>query len=236
MHPSARSTAISFFEDYGIADDARILELGSASVDDSLRTHLPSSLRWTGVDLGPGDGVDVVLDDPYELPFAPGSFDVCIATSVFEHNEMFWLSFLEMVRVAAEGALIYVCSPSNGKVHRYPLDCYRFYPDAGIALQNWARRCHHDVTLIESVIMRKDDSEWNDWVAVYVVGPIIEPSGIRPRLTERFEPHSIGHGTPGYQFAETEPTEDQLDLHRARQQVVESETSRFEDQKAFDQS
>lgn len=234
MHPSARSTAIAFFEEYAIAKDSRVLELGSASVDDSLRIHLPSSLLWTGVDMGPGDGVDVVLDDPYELPFAPGSFDVCIATSVFEHNEMFWLSFLEMVRVAADGALIYVCSPSNGKVHRYPVDCYRFYPDAGIALQDWARRCDYDVTLVESVVMRKDDSEWNDWVAVYAVGPVIEPSDIRPRLTELIAPFSIGRGSPGFRFIEAEATEDQLDLHDARRRLIECENSWCDERRSDD--
>lgn len=148
-----------------------------------------------GVDLEEGPGVDLVLSDPYELPFPAKSFDVSIATSVFEHNEMFWLTFLELVRVVSDGGLIYLCSPSNGHIHRYPVDCYRFYPDAGFALQNWARRSQYEVTLIESVVLRKDESEWNDWVAVFRVGPCADQPTSPPRLKQKLKPFAIGQGT-----------------------------------------
>jgi hypothetical protein len=225
MHPSALSSALTFFDEYVDKPDARVLELGSASIDGSIRDHLPNSLQWTGVDLEPGPGVDVVLADPYELPFASKSFDVSVSTSVFEHNEMFWLSFLELVRITTDGGLIYLCSPSNGKIHRYPLDCYRFYPDAGFALQNWARRNNYAVTLVESLVLRKDGSEWNDWVAVFTIGNDEERFQIQPRLASRFTPQSVGHGTSGFAIEQIEATEDQLDLHTARQRISELEAT-----------
>jgi len=217
VHSSAKSAAISFFDEYVENKNARVLEVGSASVNDSLREHLPRSLDWVGVDLEEGPGVDIVLSDPYELPFESKSFDVSVASSVFEHNEMFWLTFLELARVVSDGGLIYLCSPSNGHIHRYPVDCYRFYPDAGFALQNWARRSQYEVTLIESVVLQKDDSEWNDWVSVFRVGPFPDQPASPPRLAQKLKPFSIGLGTPGFQSTQTEATEDQIDLHNARQ-------------------
>jgi hypothetical protein len=226
MHLSALSSALAFFEQYVDKVDARVLEVGSASVNDSLREYVPQSLDWVGVDLEEGPGVDLVLSDPYELPFPSKSFDVSIATSVFEHNEMFWLTFLELVRVVSDNGLIYLCSPSNGHIHRYPVDCYRFYPDAGFALQNWARRSQYEVTLIESFVLHKDESEWNDWVAVFRVGQCEDQPTSPPTLTQKLKPFSIGQGTPEFQFAQTEATEDQIDLHNARQALEAMENSR----------
>jgi hypothetical protein len=226
VHPSARSAAISFFDEYVENKSAQVLEVGSASVNDSLREYLPRTLHWLGVDLEEGPGVDLVLSDPYELPFPAKTFDVSMATSVFEHNEMFWLTFLELVRVVSDGGLVYLCSPSNGHIHRYPVDCYRFYPDAGFALQNWARRSQYEVTLIESVVLRKDESEWNDWVAVFRVGPYADQPTSPPRLTQKLKPFSIGQGTPDFQFTQAEATEDQIELHNARQALEALKSSR----------
>jgi SAM-dependent methyltransferase len=171
-------------------------------------------MRWVGVDLTPGPGVDVVLQDPYSLPFADKKFDLAIATSVFEHDEMFWLSFLEMVRVVRKGGFVYLCSPSNGHIHRYPVDCYRFYPDAGVALANWAQRSGYEVTLLESFVLRKDASEWNDWCAVYFIGNKNDAPAVSNRLTKKLNPFSVGVGVISLDDLPTEePTEDQLDLY-----------------------
>lgn len=83
-----------------------------------------------------------------------------------------------MVRVLRPGGLIYLNSPSNGDFHRYPVDCWRFYPDSGVALQNWARRQGQNVTLVESFIGETMDGIYNDFVAVFVKGNI---SDVRAR-------------------------------------------------------
>ena len=41
-----------------------------------------------------GKGVDIVLEDPYCLPFADNSVDVVVSSSCFEQAEFFWLLFL----------------------------------------------------------------------------------------------------------------------------------------------
>ena len=83
---------------------------------------------------------------------------------------MFWVSFLEMVRVLKPGGHLYINAPSNGGYHGFPLDHWRFYPDAGLALQDWARRMDQDVTLVESFIAPQQEAWFNDCVMVFAKG------------------------------------------------------------------
>lgn len=158
-----------FFEVYGaMFAEPRILDVGAYDVNGSLRTVAPKAGSYLGVDFAEGPGVDQVMTDPYALPFADESFDLCVSTSVLEHAEFFWLSFLEMIRVVVPGGLVYVNAPSNGEFHRYASDYWRFYPDAGFAMERWAKRNGVSVALLESFIGKQDGDQWNDFVAVFV--------------------------------------------------------------------
>lgn len=111
------------------------VDIGSYDVNGSYRELFgPPNWRYTGVDLTAGPGVDVVLKSPYKLPFASGSVDVVLSGQAFEHIEFFWLTWLEMIRVLKPGGLIFLIAPSRGPEHRYPQDCWRFYPDGYRAL------------------------------------------------------------------------------------------------------
>ena len=137
-------------------------------VNGSLRQFSPPNCEYVGVDFESGPGVDVVIDDPYFLPFEDASVDVVVSSSCLEHSEFFWLVFAEMQRILKPGGLTYINAPANGWVHQYPVDCFRFYPDAGVALQNWARRQGHKTTMLESFVGNRANDGWNDFVAVYV--------------------------------------------------------------------
>jgi hypothetical protein len=86
----------------------------------------------------------------------------------FEHIEMFWLMFNEVLRVLKPEGLFYLNAPSNGEFHRYPVDCWRFYPDAGEALVRWGVRSGHRPALLESFTTHQQRDIWNDFVAVFV--------------------------------------------------------------------
>src|SRR5690606_22164720 len=101
----------------------------------------PANVTYIGLDFEKAKGVDVLLTDPYTLPFENESVDVVVSSSCFEHSEMFWLVFAEILRILKPNGLVYLNAPSNGVVHRYPVDCWRFYPDAGEALATWGKRC-----------------------------------------------------------------------------------------------
>ena len=134
----------------------------------SLRDCCPPAFTYLGVDFVAGNGVDVVLEDPYSLPFASESTDIVLSSSCFEHAEMFWVLFLEIMRILKPDGLFYLNAPSNGDFHQYPVDCWRFYPDSGRALVAWARRNGMNPALLESYTSVQVDDIWNDYVAVYV--------------------------------------------------------------------
>lgn len=184
MHDTAMSFGKLFFETYAPnGEGLRIADIGSQDVTGSLRDVAPPNCDYIGVDFVEGKGVDVILTDPYSLPFADSSLDICLSSSCFEHSEFFWLLFEEIMRVLKPGGLFYLNAPSNGAFHRFPVDCWRFYPDSGIALQNWGRRQGLDVTLLESFTGRKRLNVWNDFVAVFVKGDGEFPNRMQDRAT-----------------------------------------------------
>ncbi len=177
MHPTAMINGKSFFDCYAGAfpesQQIKVLDIGAQDVNGSLKQVCPNRFTYIGLDFVAGKGVDVILKDPYQLPFETASADIVTASSCFEHSEMFWLVFLEIMRVLKPRGLFYLNAPSNGMIHRYPVDCWRFYPDCGLALTTWARRNGMNAALLESYISRQYVSQqigdqWNDFVAVFV--------------------------------------------------------------------
>ena len=174
MHDSALRIGELVMQTYCDLPKARILEIGSMDVNGSLRDVAPPTTEYVGVDLEEGPSVDVVIKPGEKLPFEDASFDLIMASSAFEHDPRFWDTFIEMCRVARPGGHIYVNAPSNGGVHRYPMDCWRFYPDAGLALTEYAQGHQIELDLVESFVgKRYTDSwdGWNDFVAVFRRGP-----------------------------------------------------------------
>ena len=171
MHPTAMQNCQQFFATYaGAFHDAhtRVIEIGSQDINGSLRACCPSRFEYCGVDFVAGKGVDVVLDDPYVLPFDTTSVDIVVTSSCLEHSEMFWVLFLEAMRILRPHGLLYVNVPSNGEFHRFPVDCWRFYPDSGPALVTWAKRNGLNPALLESYTSEQIGDVWNDYVAVFV--------------------------------------------------------------------
>jgi len=169
MHTTAMQNAALFFDTYApFLGPGRVLDIGAQDVNGSLKQVCPEPLQYTGVDFVPGRGVDVVLSDPYVLPFDTESIDAVISSSCFEHSQLFWVLFLELLRVLKPSGLLYLNVPSNGLFHRYPVDCWRFYPDSGGALVEWGRRNGTRCHLLESFVAKQDREPWNDFVAVFL--------------------------------------------------------------------
>jgi|GEM_PF-1140424 len=168
MHASALEYGKRFFDIHTGDRFQRVLDIGALDINGSLRTVCPAHLTYTGIDLSPGKGVDCVLTDPYAYPFPDGHFHMIVSTSCFEHDPLFWISFLECVRVLAPGGVFYINAPSNGFYHGHPFDHWRFFPDAGLALQQWAHRCGVAIDLLESFTGERRPGEfWNDFVMVF---------------------------------------------------------------------
>ncbi|UCU98573.1 methyltransferase domain-containing protein [Acidovorax radicis] len=199
MHPSAMHNGALFFETYLASHaQATVLDIGSQDVNGSLRALASPGMNYVGLDFAAGPGVDLVLDDPYHLPLADGSVDAVVSSSCFEHIEMFWLMFNEVLRVLKPEGLFYLNAPSNGEFHRYPADCWRFYPDAGEALVRWGVRSGWQPALLESFTTHQQRDIWNDFVAVFVKDAACV--GQHPaRMLDRLERYMNGrrHGVEG---------------------------------------
>ena len=173
MHPTALNWGERFFAAYTQPGTKLVLDIGAQDVNGSLKSVCPPSLEYVGVDFAKGKGVDVVLDDPYKMPFADNHADMIVCSSVFEHSEMFWLLFVEVLRILKPDGVLFLSVPANGLFHRYPVDAWRFYPDSGRALVTWARRCGLDPAMLESFTGDQgggggEEGTWNDYVAVYL--------------------------------------------------------------------
>lgn len=172
MHHSAYETARYFFQTYcKDKENLRVVEIGSRNVNGSMRDVVtPSITEYVGIDFAEGEGVDIVLTDPYKYPIEDNSFDVVVTSSCLEHSEMFWLSFLEGMRILKDDGIFYCNVPSSWMMyHRWPVDCWRFYPDSAKALQTWARYNKMNSMVLESYVCPPGLGEYlADYVFVMV--------------------------------------------------------------------
>lgn len=176
MHPSSLENMQRCYDRY-IADWVKaeptqtlhVLDVGGADVNGSYHDIFSAPcFNYTAADLSPGDGVQLVLEDPYRLPLADESVDIVLSGQMLEHSEFFWLAFKEMVRIMKPSGFVFLIAPSSGPIHRYPVDCYRFYPDAYAALARYAG-CH----LQE--VWRDTRGPWQDLVGVFCGSPLPLP-------------------------------------------------------------
>lgn len=146
MHQSSLDKMRAFRNEYlkGRENERlTIVDLGSCDVNDSgSYKHLFDSENWNyiGVDVSPGKNVDIVLKNPYSWEEIQSNFvDVLISGQAFEHIEYFWITMLEISRVLKPDGICCIIAPSSGPEHRYPVDCWRFYPDGFRALALFAK-------------------------------------------------------------------------------------------------
>ena len=168
LHQSSMEKMAAFRDRYLFSKKTgplRILDLGSLDVNGSFRPLFSDPLwDYAGLDIAPGNNVDIVLRTPYLWKeVASDSADVVISGQAFEHIQYFWLTMLEVARALKPGGLCCILAPSSGPEHRYPMDCWRFYPDGMVSLAHFAQ-----MEVIEAVTQWKDlgyadgSDSWHD--------------------------------------------------------------------------
>ena len=191
MHVNALKHGKLFFDTYCKQSNLHIAEIGSYDVNGSIRQHAPPNTQYVGFDFTPGPGVDVVLSDPYSIPVADNTFDAVVTTSCFEHSEMFWLTFLEGLRIVKPTGLLYINAPSSWMCyHRFPVDCWRFYPDAAKGLETWAHRNHIPAMVLETYVTAPSAlGECADLVSVFLKDQV--HTDLYPdRIVDTLEPYT----------------------------------------------
>jgi SAM-dependent methyltransferase len=165
MHPSSYENMRKFVDQY-LADrqeqELLIIDIGSSDVNGTYKP-LFSKTKWQyyGCDIADGKNVDYVLKDHYSWKeLASNQFDIVISGQAFEHIEYFWVTMLEMARILKEDGMCCIIAPSAGLEHKYPLDCWRFYPDGFRALARYVG------LQILNVYTEWHDNFWKDSVLI----------------------------------------------------------------------
>lgn len=122
-----------------------VLDVGSYDVNGCYRPLFdPATFNYVGLDVEKGPNVDLVLPtddsfDPYTIEawkkvLDDRKFDIVISGQCLEHVEYPWLTMKCIANTMKEGGVAFIIAPSNGGEHRYPIDCYRYFPDGFRAL------------------------------------------------------------------------------------------------------
>ncbi len=136
-HPAA-AKAVQGFADEHVRAGMTVLDVGGRDVNGGARPIMEAKgAKYTCQDMQEDPSVDVVSPPGEALPFADGSFDVVMTSSVLEHDPMFWVTIRELARVTKMGGKIFCSAPGAGPYHAYPGDNWRFYKDAPAALAFW---------------------------------------------------------------------------------------------------
>ncbi len=152
------------------SDYLQILDIGSQDVGRGSYKPLFDNPTWNyvGLDITEGDNVSVVVRDIYNWKeLKTRSFNVVISGQALEHVEYVWVTMFEIARVLQPGGLCCIVVPSSGPEHRFPLDCYRFFPDGMKALTAFV-----GLEIVESyncwhlAAENAQDNQWKDTVLV----------------------------------------------------------------------
>ncbi len=120
----------------GRAHPLKMLDVGAYNVNGTYRAMFERD-DYTGCDIRPGPGVDVVQALPYLLPFGEGTFDAVLCGQVLEHCPQPWRLVAEMGRVVREGGYVFIIAPSDGQRHE-AVDAWRILPEGMRGLAEWA--------------------------------------------------------------------------------------------------
>jgi len=172
VHDTAFKIGSRFLAFNALSPGQLIVEIGSCDVNGTLRAACPPFVTYIGLDMAHGPGVDFVIKPDEPLPVRAEFADLVLSSSQMEHDPLFWKTFLELLRILKPGGKLYMNAPANGSYHAFPLDVWRFYPDAGLSLTAWARANGYIVTLVESFIAERESDIWNDFVAVFYKGEL----------------------------------------------------------------
>lgn len=172
MHKTSIYNMTQFVQNYlseFTNKEISILDIGSQDVNGTYK-YLFDNPKWKyyGLDIVAGENVNIVVKDIYRWKEIKNqSFDVVISGQALEHVEFFWITMLEIARVLKNNGLLCLIVPSSGPEHRYPKDCWRFFPDGLKALANYSYlETIEAYNCWENFVIDGEVNEWKDSVLI----------------------------------------------------------------------
>lgn len=127
MHANSMTLMAKFVKDYLDAEPGQtVLDVGSYNVNGTYRELLDGH-HYTGGDIEDGPNVDAVFPGLYD--FGIRLYDVVISGQCLEHVEdtKEWIRAVDSV-LKPDG-LVCIIAPNSIHEHKFPIDCWRIYPD-----------------------------------------------------------------------------------------------------------
>lgn len=129
MHQTSLNLMKRFVEKY-LPEESVVLDFGGTQTYGSYKdiilenNSIYKTLDWEDSDY---------IVNGYDWSNVPKkNFDALISGQAFEHDSYFWKTLSNIKDVVKEDGLIILIMPSKGGYHKYPIDCYRFYPDSAL--------------------------------------------------------------------------------------------------------
>lgn len=121
-----------------LSDAPSVLEIGSRKVSATDgRSRFPGVVDYTGVDIHPGECVDVVADaHQLSAVFPSNRFDYVYSISVFEHLMFPWKAVLEINAILKTGGVVFVATHPTWPPHELPWDFWRYLHHSAHSLFN----------------------------------------------------------------------------------------------------
>jgi hypothetical protein len=130
--------------------NALIVDMGSQDVNGSYKPLIEGKWKYLGIDLGAGLNVDHQMKSEFDTGLPDEYADGLICGQVLEHCRNPFLLVKEMFRIVKKGGMLLITAPAVWPEHKYPFDCFRYYPDGMIALMDFVGGHTFKSYLVES--------------------------------------------------------------------------------------
>lgn len=143
MHQNSLRIMAGLLEKYA-PKSGLCVDVGSYDVNGCYRPMVEQrGLKYVGLDIAAGPNVDIVIE-PYGIgkttsrEIVPHSADLVISGQCLEHVARPWEWIKDVASILDPGVPLIVIAPASWPHHRYPVDCWRIFPDGMRALLEFA--------------------------------------------------------------------------------------------------
>ena len=129
MHKTSIDRMTEFVATLDKQKPLEILDIGAAG-SQAYRSLFDSPVwKYSGLDLHAEGNVNIITTDPYHYPIEDNKYDVVISGQALEHVEDIYAWADEAIRILKSNGIMCIIAPCAWCEHKFPYDCWRFYPD-----------------------------------------------------------------------------------------------------------
>jgi SAM-dependent methyltransferase len=124
------------FQKYGVPqfkENIKVLEIGPngnpSTFQKLVQFHL-KSIQWKTLDISGERKPTHVAKNEYEFGLPDDAYDIVLSGQVIEHVKKVWIWVKELARICKPGGRVITIAPLSWPYHEFPVDCWRFFPEA----------------------------------------------------------------------------------------------------------